>query len=71
MLNLLKAIEALKKELDIPATIVEMVGEAKEAEYQASIVSMAEAAWDDQNTGVWERGGGGGTGLHGACDTST
>ena len=51
VLNLVKAIEALKKDLGIPASIKEMVGESKQADYMASIPDMAEAAWDDQNTG--------------------
>jgi hypothetical protein len=43
---------ALKKELDIPATIKEIVGAAKEAEFLAALDSLAENAFDDQCTGA-------------------
>jgi hypothetical protein len=39
---------ALKKELDIPATIKEIVGAAKETEYMAALDTLAENAFDDQ-----------------------
>jgi acetaldehyde dehydrogenase/alcohol dehydrogenase len=38
----------LKKELDIPATIKEIVGAAKETEYMAALDTLAENAFDDQ-----------------------
>ena len=42
----------LKKQLDIPATIKEIVGADKETAYMAALDSLAENAFDDQCTGA-------------------
>lgn len=42
----------LKKTLDIPATLKEIIGADKEAAYMASLDQMAENAFDDQCTGA-------------------
>jgi hypothetical protein len=42
----------LKKQLDIPATIKEIVGADKEAAYLDSLDKMSEDAFDDQCTGA-------------------
>ncbi len=52
VIRLIEAIEALKKELDIPATIKEIVGADKEAAYLAALDTLAENAFDDQCTGA-------------------
>ena len=52
VMALIAAVESLKKDLEIPATIREVVGEAKEAEFLADTYSLAKQAFDDQCTGV-------------------
>ena len=42
MIKLIEAIEALKKDLDIPATLKEVIGEHREAEFMASLDNLAE-----------------------------
>ena len=42
----------LKKQLDIPATIKEIVGADKETAYMAALDSLSENAFDDQCTGA-------------------
>lgn len=52
VIRLIEAVEALKKEVDIPPTIREIVGADKEAAYMAALDKLAEDAFDDQCTGT-------------------
>jgi acetaldehyde dehydrogenase/alcohol dehydrogenase len=52
VMNLIAAVEQLKKDVDIQPTIKEVVGEAKEKEFLASLDKLAEEAFDDQCTGA-------------------
>lgn len=52
VIRLIEAVEALKCELDIPATVREIVGADKEGAYLAALDSLAENAFDDQCTGA-------------------
>jgi len=50
VIRLIEKVEELKAVLDIPPTIREIVGAAKEGEYLASLDQLAENAFDDQCT---------------------
>jgi acetaldehyde dehydrogenase/alcohol dehydrogenase len=52
VIKLIEAIEALKRECDVPDTIKVICGEARESEYMSKLDSMAENAFDDQCTGA-------------------
>jgi acetaldehyde dehydrogenase/alcohol dehydrogenase len=52
VIRLIEAIEQLKKDVDIPATIKEIVGADKEAAFMAAADKLAEDAFDDQCTGA-------------------
>lgn len=52
VIKLIEAVEALKKQVDIPATLQEVLGAEKEGEYMASLNTLSEAAFDDQCTGA-------------------
>ena len=52
VIRLIEAIEELKAQLDIPATIKEIVGADKEGAYLAALDTLAENAFDDQCTGA-------------------
>jgi acetaldehyde dehydrogenase/alcohol dehydrogenase len=52
VIRLIEQVEALKAKLDIPPTIREIVGAAKEAEFIDSLDQLAENAFDDQCTGA-------------------
>lgn len=52
VISLIEAIENLKKELDIPATIAEAVGKDKEGDFMGKLDYLAEQAFDDQCTGA-------------------
>lgn len=52
VIKLIEAVEELKREVDIPSTIKEIMGPNREAEYMAGLDKMAEDAFDDQCTGA-------------------
>lgn len=52
VISLIQAIEDLKAQLDIPATIAEVVGKDKEPEFLSKLDMLADQAFDDQCTGA-------------------
>lgn len=50
--NLILAVEDLKKQCGVPATLKEIMGAEREGEYMAALDVMAENAFDDQCTGA-------------------
>jgi acetaldehyde dehydrogenase/alcohol dehydrogenase len=52
VIRLIEAVEQLKAQVNIPPTIKDVLGAAREAEYFAAVDEMAENAFDDQCTGA-------------------
>jgi len=52
VIKLIEAVEDLKKQVDVPSTIKEIVGAEKESLYYGSTLEMAYQAFDDQCTGA-------------------
>ncbi|KAL4451627.1 hypothetical protein ABPG75_007289 [Micractinium tetrahymenae] len=52
VVNLILAVEELKRQCDVPPTLKEIIGADKEGEYFAALDEMAENAFDDQCTGA-------------------